>query len=204
MFELINYDLSCVVMVLAKIPNIEVVDRVDESDSNSICHKMEIDFSTHLSFLILLNIPLRCLAMTSAFRILPLAAVLAGVLVMLPSSIYSFDAMALIPEDLLELIPDACQNGTDSAMSNAVNCAFGNLTECVGLLQQLETFEEIPPAYTIDDCSLIEDPFCQIASACLPCVEEFENAIRCIVLNDEYIDENITELVDSCQLDLDC
>ena len=46
MFELINYDLSCVVMVLAKIPNIEVVDRVDESDSNSICHKMEIDFST--------------------------------------------------------------------------------------------------------------------------------------------------------------
>jgi len=62
-FELINYDLSCVVMVLAKIPNIKVVDRVDESDSNSICHKMRIDVSTNnfpsVSYLKILSVALR-------------------------------------------------------------------------------------------------------------------------------------------------
>lgn len=118
----------------------------------------------------------------------------------LPTISDGMDPLSLIPVEIVELVPEACRDSGDSEFSVAVGCAMENLAECIGLLSVLPQFEEIPSAANVTDCEDIQEPFCDIAGTCPPCLEMFDDVIRCMVLNSPEMDANVTELVDSCSL----
>ena len=119
----------------------------------------------------------------------------------LPAICSGLDVLSLIPSEMLELVPEECRDSDDSEFAVAVGCAMDNLVECIGLLRVLPQFEDIPSAANVTDCEDIQEPFCDIAGTCPPCLELFDDVIRCMVLNSPEIDANVTELVDSCSLD---
>ena len=128
-------------------------------------------------------------------------AIFAIVLSVLPTSTTGqLDIMSLIPGDILEAVPLPCRDGEDAEFPIAVNCGVSRLLECRGLLGVLDEFQNIPSAENVTECIDIEEPFCAIASTCEPCLEEFDILIRCIVLNSDFIDTNVTELIDGCPL----
>lgn len=113
----------------------------------------------------------------------------------------------LIPEKVLEVIPMVCRDGDDAQLSKTVDCAVGNLLQCSGLLGVMDQFESLIPtnADDITSCRSIEEPFCDIATKCKPCIGEFEKLARCIVENTEsgVIDQSILDLIDTCSLTCD-
>lgn len=138
-------------------------------------------------------------------RIRSTAAVLVvAVLAVLPNVIYSQVnmMMSLIPKELLEMVPDVCHEAPTSEFPIALSCAIENLGSCSGLLQVLPNFMDLPSPENVTECEDIQVPFCGIASTCMTCMQEFDDLIRCIVLFDDMIDANVTELVDGCNLDV--
>jgi len=127
-------------------------------------------------------------------------ALLAVLLSALPSISNGFDMMALLPPDIVDLVPPACNDSDDAEFPVAVDCAMENLAQCMGLLSVMPQFEDIPAAEDVSDCIDIQEPFCDIALTCPPCMEHFDTLIRCMVANSEGMDANTTALVDSCSL----
>jgi len=118
----------------------------------------------------------------------------------------SFDIASLLPSDLLDGVPSVCNDGSsDAEFPAALSCVVRNLLQCSGLLLGgMDTFEDlVPAAESIQGCGDIREPFCNLAEACEPCIEEFDDVLRCIVGNSEAIDAGVTALVDSCALTCD-
>ena len=137
-------------------------------------------------------------------------ALFAVSLLALPLAITGLDIISMLPSSILDMLPLPCLEGESAEFPMAVNCAVANLAQCSGLLTALPTFEEIPSAVeNATECVDIQEPFCDIAGTCPPCLDEFDVLIRCIVLNSPEIadfnitESNITDLVDSCALTCD-
>eukprot|EP00536_Pseudo-nitzschia_multiseries_P012430 jgi/Psemu1/309117/fgenesh1_kg.476_\ len=127
-------------------------------------------------------------------------ALLAVLLSALPTTSNAFDVLALIPPEILGAVPDECQDSDAAEFPVAVNCAMANLAQCSGILSVMPVFEEIPSAENVTECVDVQEPYCAIATTCPPCMEDFDALVRCMVLNSDGIDMNVTELVDSCSL----
>eukprot|EP00531_Pseudo-nitzschia_arenysensis_P013587 CAMPEP_0116138410 /NCGR_PEP_ID=MMETSP0329-20121206/12769_1 /TAXON_ID=697910 /ORGANISM="Pseudo-nitzschia arenysensis, Strain B593" /LENGTH=178 /DNA_ID=CAMNT_0003633395 /DNA_START=13 /DNA_END=549 /DNA_ORIENTATION=- len=125
--------------------------------------------------------------MIASSRILSIVAVLAMALATLPSMSFGFNIINLIPQDLLDKIPDACKEFDDSDFQDALNCAFDNLATCSAIIGKIQVFQDLPSVDEIETCGDIEAPFCEIATTCTVCMEEFDRVIRCIVRNDPLI-----------------
>eukprot|EP00533_Pseudo-nitzschia_delicatissima_P014844 CAMPEP_0197263644 /NCGR_PEP_ID=MMETSP1432-20130617/1298_1 /TAXON_ID=44447 /ORGANISM="Pseudo-nitzschia delicatissima, Strain UNC1205" /LENGTH=174 /DNA_ID=CAMNT_0042728175 /DNA_START=80 /DNA_END=604 /DNA_ORIENTATION=- len=133
--------------------------------------------------------------MIAPSRILSILAFLAVVLVTLPSLTSGFDVMALIPQELLDKIPDVCRATDDSEFQEAVNCAFDNLATCSAIIGKLKIFQELPTLDEISECEDIQDPFCEIATTCPICMDKFDTAVRCIVRSDPTIETRSIDLL---------
>merc|ERR1719162_331057 len=112
--------------------------------------------------------------------------------------------MDMIPEEIKDVIPDACQGGEEAEFTQAIDCAVKKIVSCSGLLGVLGQFDTIIPtdASLVNNCEDIEASFCPIASKCSACEAEFDTLARCIVAFTKagVIAPSIIDLVDSCAL----
>ncbi len=131
--------------------------------------------------------------MITSSSIWSIVAVLAMALATLPSMSFGFDVISLIPQDLLDKIPDACKEFEDSEFQDALNCAFDNLAACSAIIGKIQVFQNLPSVDEIETCEDIEEPFCEIATTCTVCMEQFDAVIRCIVRNDPLIGSDPVE-----------
>lgn len=128
---------------------------------------------------------------------LPSLAFLAAIFATLPLSTFGFDFMMIIPPDLLALVPEVCQEGNSAEFQEAVGCAFALFSRgCAGIIGKLGEFQNIPSAEEIETCEDIQVPFCNIATACEPCMMEFDALFRCIIRNDPLADSTMIDTID--------
>lgn len=118
------------------------------------------------------------------------------------------DVTSLIPDEVLDVIPEVCRGNADAEFETAVNCGISKFMECKGLMNVLDKFNDFMDfgmagggnATNVTDCFDVEETFCSIAGECPPCEDDFDVLTRCIVKESEDITDNVTELVDSCAL----
>ena len=110
------------------------------------------------------------------------------------------DVVSMIPESILSAIPDDCRGNDDAEFETAVNCGVANLGDCRGLLGLIPEFGNIPTASEVEECDDINVPYCLFADACEICSSDFEALVTCVVLKSEGLDQNTTDLIDSCSL----
>jgi len=109
--------------------------------------------------------------------------------------------ISMIPENILSVIPDACQGNADAEFETAVNCGVANIGVCMGLMGLIPEFGNLPTtASEIETCENINAPFCRFANACAPCSADFEALVTCVVLKTEGIDQEKTDFINGCSL----
>jgi hypothetical protein len=115
------------------------------------------------------------------------------------------NVMSMIPDDILNGIPEECRGNAHAFFDLSVTCAIENLAQCIGIISLVEEFGNIPSAENITDCIDINEPFCTFADACTVCAAEFEDLVNCIVLNsvDTLLTQNQTDYIESCSLSCD-
>jgi hypothetical protein len=116
-----------------------------------------------------------------------------------------FDISRMIPDEILNAVPEECRGSADAEFDSSVNCAVGNLLKCAKILEVVNEFGNIPSAENITDCIDINEPYCKFVDACSVCADEFESLVTCIVLktDDTLLSQNQTDFIDSCSLSCD-
>ena len=111
----------------------------------------------------------------------------------------------LIPDEILDGIPEECRGNTDAEFDSSVTCAITNLAQCAGIISLVEEFGNIPSADNITDCMDINEPYCTFVDACSVCADEFESLVNCIVLKSDetLLTQNQTDFIESCSLSCD-
>ncbi len=135
--------------------------------------------------------------MVFSSRLLPIVAFVAAIFASLPSSTHGFDVMMIIPQEVLAVVPEVCQDGDSAEFQEAVGCAFMLFSRgCAGIIGKLGEFQNIPTAEEIETCEDIQVPFCNIATACEQCMMEFDALFRCIIRNDPLADSTMVDTID--------
>lgn len=98
----------------------------------------------------------------------------------------------LIPDELLDLIPEECEQESN----DAIGCIIG--TFCFSILDVLNV-TSIPDPSTLVECEDIAAPLCPIINTCTGCEQAAEELFLCIVQFSDGIDPNITDLVEDCR-----
>ena len=111
----------------------------------------------------------------------------------------------LIPDEILDGIPEECRGNTDAEFDSSVTCAVTNLAQCAGIISLVEEFGNIPSGENITDCIDINEPYCTFVDACSVCADEFESLVNCIVLKSDetLLTQNQTDFIESCSLSCD-
>merc|ERR1740117_2441540 len=103
----------------------------------------------------------------------------------------------LIPDEILDGIPEECRGNTDAEFDSSVTCA--------GIISLVEEFGNIPSGENITDCIDINEPYCTFVDACSVCADEFESLVNCIVLKSDetLLTQHQTDFIESCSLSCD-
>merc|ERR1740117_347529 len=111
----------------------------------------------------------------------------------------------LIPDEILDGIPEECRGNTDAEFDSSVTCAVTNLAQCAGIISLVEEFGNIPSAENITECIDINEPYCTFVDACSVCADEFESLVNCIVLKSDetLLTQHQTDFIESCSLSCD-
>jgi hypothetical protein len=104
-------------------------------------------------------------------------------------------ATQLVPDGLLEFFPQDC---LDQLENDLLPCAISKL--CFSLLPTDEEIDAIPTTEEIESCVDIEAALCPITTRCPACKEKADDVFKCVILKNENISQNITDLVSGCPL----
>ena len=107
--------------------------------------------------------------------------------------------VSLVPEGLLNFIPEACNQALNEIV---LPCAIENV--CFQLLPTEAELAAIPAESEIESCADVEAGLCPITSRCEQCKALADDLFKCIIVNNGEngaISQNVADLVTSCSLD---
>ena len=104
-------------------------------------------------------------------------------------------ATQMIPDGLLDFFPADC---LEQLENDLLPCAISNL--CFSLLPTDEELAAIPTSEEIESCVDVDTALCPITTRCPACKEKADDVFKCVILKNENIPQNITDLVSGCPL----
>ena len=105
--------------------------------------------------------------------------------------------MAMVPEGLLDFVPEVCMPQLETEV---LPCAIENL--CFALLPTDEELAALPAQSDIQSCADVETFLCPITSRCPECKSLADDFFMCVILgSSETLSADLVELISACPLD---